>query len=155
MLDRMCKGTTLQQGETAVSAAKVAGIQTLGQFILGVPGETLESIKRTVSYAKKLDPDYVQFYCAIPSPGTALWQEAQTGGFLSTSDWSRFELNQAIISTSCLSPEALRRARIRAYIDFYMRVPVAVRTLRRLSLDGIAASAAEAGAFIKSWVLDG
>lgn len=155
ILDRMRKGTTPAQGRDAVAAARAAGIPVLAQFILGIPGETTETIRQTVAYARELDPDYAQFYCAVPQPGTALWDEVLREGTLDTRDWSRFELNQAILSTPQLSSAALRTARRRAYRAFYLRVPVIRRLMASVELRSWPASAVEAARIAAGWVLDG
>jgi radical SAM superfamily enzyme YgiQ (UPF0313 family) len=155
MLDRMRKGTTVKQGRTAVAAAREAGIQVLAQFILGIPGETAESIRRTMAYARELDPDYAQFYCAVPQPGTALFEEAEREGYLDTRDWNRFELNQAVLSTDTLGSAELRRARVRAYLNFYLRTAVLRRLATRVELRTLADTGVMAARFAWEWVLNG
>lgn len=155
ILDLMHKGTTTKQGRTAVATARAAGIPILAQFILGIPGETAESIKRTVAYARELDPDYAQFYCAVPQPGTALFEEAERKGYLDTRDWSRFELNQAVLSTDTLGSAELRRARVRAYLNFYLRTTVLRRLATRVELRALADTGVMAARFAWGWVLNG
>ncbi|MDI7268518.1 MAG: radical SAM protein, partial [Myxococcota bacterium] len=147
MLDRMHKGTTVEQGRRAVAAARRAGIPVLAHFVLGIPGETLETIRRTVAHACELDPDYAQFYCATPQPGTVLWEEATRKGYLTSADWSRFELNRAVLSTEHLSAADLERARRRAYLDFYLRMPVLRRLVSRVTLRTLPGTAAHAATF--------
>jgi radical SAM superfamily enzyme YgiQ (UPF0313 family) len=74
-LDRMNKGITLDQVRASVKNTKKAGIRSLGFFLIGAPGDTVESVRRTVSFAKSLDLDYVQFSKCLAKPLTPLWKE--------------------------------------------------------------------------------
>jgi radical SAM superfamily enzyme YgiQ (UPF0313 family) len=71
----MNKGITLDQVRASVKNTKKAGIRSLGFFLIGAPGDTVESVRRTVSFAKSLDLDYVQFSKCLAKPLTPLWKE--------------------------------------------------------------------------------
>ena len=58
---------------TAVHNLRAAGIRSFAFFIYGYPGETRESMEGTTRYALDLDPDFANFYPAVPYPGTALY----------------------------------------------------------------------------------
>ncbi len=63
------------------------GIVIHGTFILGLPGETKETIEETIEYAKELNPHTIQVSLAAPYPGTFLYKQATANGwFDSTSD---------------------------------------------------------------------
>lgn len=153
MLDRMQKGTTVDQARRAVAAARLAGIPVLAHFLLGMPGETLETIRRTVAHACELDPDYAQFYCATPQPGTPLWEEAIRMGYLKPGSWSRLELHRAALSTEQLAAADLERARRRAYRVFYLRLPVIRRLAGRIPLSEFPRTILHGAAFVREWVL--
>lgn len=121
ILDRAKKGVTTGQIERAFMWTHRARIQTLAHIIFGLPGESKVTIKTTLGFVKKLNPDFVQFYCAIPFPGTELYSISKANGWLATSDWSKFELNQAIIQTPLLSASELAHARIHSFMSFYLR----------------------------------
>ena len=59
-----------------------AGIQSFAFFIFGYPGETLATMDQTVDYAIELDPDFANFYPAVPYPGTALYDKVVRDGLL-------------------------------------------------------------------------
>ena len=67
---------------------KNAGIEVIGSFIIGLPGETPELAKQTVQNAIDLDPDYAQFAIACPYPGTELAKEIRQG------KWGKFISNE-------------------------------------------------------------
>jgi len=58
------------------------GIRVHGTFILGLPGETRETIEKTIQYAKEVNPLTIQVSLAAPYPGTALYKEAVENGWL-------------------------------------------------------------------------
>ena len=73
ILKSISKNTTLEQGEAAVQYAHEAGIRVIGYFMLGAPGETLETIDKTIDYAIKLKLDHAQFSIATALPGSELY----------------------------------------------------------------------------------
>ena len=60
-------------------------------FILGYPGDDAASLDRTIDYAIDLDPDFANFYPAVPYPGTDLYAKAKRDGLLVSEDWTRME----------------------------------------------------------------
>ena len=62
------------------------GIVIHGTFILGLPGETLETIEETINYAKEINPHTIQVSLAAPYPGTFLYKQATDNGWFDGSD---------------------------------------------------------------------
>jgi len=91
ILDKVDKGTRVEQAYEAVRYAKEAGIKTVGHFILGLPGETEASMEHTINYAKGLGLDLAQFYCAVPFPGSRLYEQALKEELISNSDFGAFK----------------------------------------------------------------
>ena len=60
------------------------GITVHGTFILGLPGETRETIEATIRFAQEIDPHTLQVSLAAPYPGTELYREARARGWLET-----------------------------------------------------------------------
>ena len=58
------------------------GIKIHGTFILGLPGETQETIEKTIEYAKEINPHTIQVSLAAPYPGTTLYNQAVENGWL-------------------------------------------------------------------------
>ncbi len=75
VLDKVNKGITVQQIRDTIGACKDIGIKALGFFLVGVEGETKQSIKRLVKFAKTLDLEYVQFSKLTAKPLTPLWRD--------------------------------------------------------------------------------
>jgi len=82
MLDSMKKGVTLEQIRNTVRLAAKYKMRVNAAFILGTPGETFESARKTFDFAKELDPDYVMFSVYIPSVGGELFENLSAGGGL-------------------------------------------------------------------------
>ena len=71
------KNITLQQAEEAIRISKEAGITFFAYFIVGLPGENWQTIRRTIDFAIRTDPDYALFHIATPFPGTTLHRQAE------------------------------------------------------------------------------
>jgi len=69
----MQKGTTVKTMEAFTDAANKARLMIHADFILGLPGETVGTIKRTIAWAKKLEVDSYQFIVPKPYPNTPLY----------------------------------------------------------------------------------
>lgn len=72
ILDGVNKKTNPRAVREAISLSKKYGIRTMGFFMVGNPGETKESVLRTMRFAKDLDLDFIQVCRTIPKPGTEL-----------------------------------------------------------------------------------
>ena len=73
VLRKIGKEITTAQISAAFAAAKRAGMDTIGFFMIGHPFDTVETMRKTIDFAIRLDPTYAQFTMATPLPGTALW----------------------------------------------------------------------------------
>ncbi|MEE8380311.1 MAG: radical SAM protein [Thermodesulfobacteriota bacterium] len=130
VLDEANKGTRIEQAYEAVRYAKEAGIKTVGHFILGLPGETEVSIKHTINYANQLGLDIAQFYCAVPFPGSILYERALKEGWIKNSDYGCFKQDNALMELSTISPQVVNRYRKIAYRKFYFNLKRGYSTLR-------------------------
>jgi radical SAM superfamily enzyme YgiQ (UPF0313 family) len=125
ILNKTGKGITLKGAERAVSMAKKAGLKTLSFFILGHPYETLSTIEDTISFAAKLNTDYVSFAVMVPYPGTKVWELAkrQEAGYSYVSEnWDDFRKHLSTpLGFASITPDTLRRLDMKAYLIFYLR----------------------------------
>jgi radical SAM superfamily enzyme YgiQ (UPF0313 family) len=119
ILDEVQKGTKVEQAGDAVRWAHEAGIKAVGHIILGLPGETRQSIMKTMAYAKKLGLDLAQFYCAVPFPGSALYERASKAGWIKDSDFSHFKQDNAVMELPTISAQEVNKYRAIAYRRFY------------------------------------
>ena len=106
-------------------ATKKIGLLVNGCFILGLPGDTKETIGETIEFAKELNPDTAQFYPLMVYPGTEAYEWAKRSGHLTTEDYSKWltkdGLHTTTVSRPDLSAEELVKACDRARKEFYMR----------------------------------
>ena len=106
ILKTIKKGITLRQVETALAACMDAGITAQASFILGLPGETPETLKETVDFGKKLKKMGVHhgFHLLAPFPGTEVREKCDQYGIrILTHDWSQYHANRAIAETPAVS----------------------------------------------------
>jgi hopanoid biosynthesis associated radical SAM protein HpnJ len=82
ILNSVKKGIRLDRAREFTRNARALGITIHGTFILGLPGETRETIETTIRFAREIDPHTVQVSLAAPYPGTELYREARAHGWL-------------------------------------------------------------------------
>lgn len=122
ILDSSKKNINLDQTIQAIKWTREAGIMTFGYFIVGLPGETWDTIHDSINFAIKANPDYVNFHVATPFPGTELYSIAKSKGWLITDDWTQYEEEgSAVMRTEHLTPEDLVKAQKMAMRRFYLR----------------------------------
>ena len=76
LLDNVNKKLNPEQIREGVANARAAGIQTMGLFMIGLPGETPELTRQTVEFAVELDLDFAKFAITVPFPGSKLFEDA-------------------------------------------------------------------------------
>jgi anaerobic magnesium-protoporphyrin IX monomethyl ester cyclase len=109
MLQRIRKGITLDQARQAVALCKEAGILTHASFMVGLPGESPETLRDTAEFSKSLDILYGFHYLA-PFPGTTVREEIDQYDLeILTDDWSQYDANRAIVRTSSLRAEDIEQ----------------------------------------------
>ena len=109
MLKRVKKGITLDQARKAVSLCKEVGILPHASFMVGLPGETPETLKDTQEFSKSLDIIH-GFHFLAPFPGTTVREHIDQYDLeILTDDWTRYDANSAIVRTSALTPEAINQ----------------------------------------------
>jgi anaerobic magnesium-protoporphyrin IX monomethyl ester cyclase len=121
MLKKMKKGITLDKARAAFALTRAVGIKTQAFFLFGMPGETQETIRETIEFAKGLNASSTQFAVAIPHPGTALYEECKANGWLTSEVWADYTAESSLIETPWLTAEEVEQARIRAYREYYYR----------------------------------
>lgn len=84
VLATMGKRITIEEITKGIDIFKSAGIEVLGQFVIGSPGDTLETVEESLVYAKKSRLDFVLFYSVLPFKGTPQWDYVKNHGKLYT-----------------------------------------------------------------------
>jgi hopanoid biosynthesis associated radical SAM protein HpnJ len=86
ILHNIKKGLRVDVAKQFTKDCHELGIVIHGTFILGLPGETLETIEETINYAKEINPHTIQVSLAAPYPGTFLYKQATENGWFDGSD---------------------------------------------------------------------
>ena len=126
ILETLKKSTTLGEVEETARITREVGLQTIGYFMLGSPGETSETIRQTIDLAKNLKLDFAQFSITIPFPGTELYSIYLKNGHKDIS-WEDFAYARIgggvtpVFESDELSKVDLQQWVRRAYREFYLR----------------------------------
>jgi anaerobic magnesium-protoporphyrin IX monomethyl ester cyclase len=130
------KDITLAKVEEAVRDSREVGLQVIGYFMLGSPGETPETIRRTIDFAKKLKVDFAQFSVTTPFPGTELY-DIYMRDRKENPAWESFVYAGAgnpttpVFESDKLSRDDLKMWTSQAYRRFYLRPSYFWQRLRR------------------------
>lgn len=131
-LNLIKKGITLMQAKRAIKIAKKMKLDTVASFIIGIPGETIKAIEKTVKFAKKLNPTLAQFTIFTPYPGTEAYDFAEKKGLLATRDWSKFTTLDPVMNLSSIPPHKLKKLLRGAYLSFYLRPSFIMGSVKRV-----------------------
>ena len=134
ILKNIKKGATIDMAERFTANCKKLGLVIHGDFIVGLPGETRESIRKTIDFAKKLDNETIQVSIAHPYPGTEFYDYAKKNDLISIGNIVDERGNQ-------LAEGGLREPRTkrelmdwveRFYSEYYFRPRVIWRMVRKV-----------------------
>jgi radical SAM superfamily enzyme YgiQ (UPF0313 family) len=107
-LKRIGKNLDVERVRTSVKAVRALDIKVHLTFMFGLPGETLETMQRTLDLAYELDPDSAQFTVAVPFPGSQLHDELHEQGRLTDVDWANLDgYRTGVVRTDALLPEQI------------------------------------------------
>jgi anaerobic magnesium-protoporphyrin IX monomethyl ester cyclase len=132
ILKRMKKGTRIEDIQRMVRLLRKAGIDSLVYFLVGLPGETKQTIQETVRFARKVNSDYVEFYPATPYPGTEFYEIAAKEGMISKLDWSDYQYNEFVVEIPGVDAQNIKGVIKAAYRKFYFRPRYAVVLLKKI-----------------------
>jgi len=129
------KGITKKMAKKAIEATYQVGIQSLGFFILGLPGETKATMEETIGFAKSLPLNAANFTIATPYPGTELWFLAKRCGFLKDVSYDKLLVN--LPEKLYFVPEGLNAKTIqgyerKAYKEFYRNPKFILRQFKEI-----------------------
>lgn len=127
------KHLTLDQVRSAFRAARAVDLETIGFFIIGLPGETEATMNDTIRLACELDPLVANFSIATPFPGTQMYDTVKAQGRLLAETWDDFVFfeGKARFEMPGLPADLVERKWKEAYRRFYLRPKRIARTLAR------------------------
>lgn len=127
ILDMSEKDIDIKYLDDAIRMIKSAGIATVGHFVFGLPGDTMESANETIKFAVNSGLDFAQFYCAVPYPNTKLGELAIKNGWIETFDYSKYHLAESVMHNECLTVNDIKKLRQGAFKAFYRRKKLYIR----------------------------
>jgi radical SAM superfamily enzyme YgiQ (UPF0313 family) len=129
-IDKHIDHDTIRQ---AFKNAKTAGIETIGFFIIGLPGDTRESMQKTIDFAVELDPMIANFSMMTPYPGTLVYEQIKQGGRFLVHDWEDYVFfdTKARYEMGDLTAELVEEMYRKAYRQFYWRPKYVARAMGR------------------------
>lgn len=126
------KPINIELTRKAVRMSQEAGIAVRAAFMFGNPGETVESMRRTIDFAKDLDPDIALFNITTPYPGTKMFHWARERGYLRTLNWGEYDLGNAVMELPTVSSETINEMYRTAYREFYFRPRYLLRRMLKM-----------------------
>ncbi len=139
ILNAIRKGIKLEKAREFVKDCHALGILIHGTFIMGLPGETRQTIENTIAFAKEIDPYSLQVSLAAPYPGTELFRQAQANGWFPAARSRELVeghgIQEAVLSYENLSSAEIHDALERMYREFYLRPRPILRIVRDMLRD--------------------
>lgn len=130
ILDRCGKQMDINKTEAMIRATRRLGILYHLTFTFGLPGETRETVRRSLDWCLEMDPDTVQFSLTTPFPGSRFYDELKRQGRIVSENWEEYDgYFHCVVTTERLSArelEELRNEAVRKWDEH-----VEVRKLRR------------------------
>jgi len=136
ILKNVEKGATPEQGMAFMKNARRLGLKVHGDFIIGLPGESPETIRETIHYAEQLDCETIQVSIAHPYPGTGFDVYLREGGYLTDDDMAD-EMGHQLpnIRYPGLTREEIVDAVEYFYGRYYFRPRIILRIVARAMFD--------------------
>ncbi len=140
-LDSIKKDLDVEQSIEAMEMFRAVGIEVVGFFMIGTPGETFRSMRATFEFAKRLMPDYAKVTVCMPFPDTPLFAEYERKGLIKKPErWDLYNVHRAAdVYTHPnpeLTPQVLKSWYNRFYWEFYSRPRYLARQFRNSFRDG-------------------
>ena len=137
ILKNIKKGVTREQAVQFTKDCRKLGISIHGAFIMGLPGETKETIRETIQFAKDMDLNSIQASLASPYPGTEFYDLCKENGWISSDNFIDDTGHQkCVINYPNLSNAEIFNSVEEFYDKFYFRPKYILRSIGRMVVDG-------------------
>lgn len=137
ILNNLKKDISLSQTEQAIQLTKKIGIRCALDIILGGIGETQATFKQTLSFIKKLNPDYVAFTYLTAFPGSELYAEALKNNWFIGGQTDNYSYENLQLNATRLSDAELAKIYKQALKSFYLRPSYIVSRIKHLTFSDI------------------
>ncbi len=129
ILDSMKKGLTLKLIEEKINLINSTGLEPNGFFIIGYPGETVDDIKATIQFAKKLKLKRAHFSNFLPLPGTEATRKLIESKEIERPDWGTLFYSKVSYAPKGITRSQLKQLQRRAFLEFHLRPHILFRML--------------------------
>lgn len=123
------KKVELERQEEIIKYCEKKGIKIVAFYLLGLPEDSIETVKETIQHAKRLNTFLAQFHILTPFPGTEFYEKVKDR--ISTSNWEEFNSFTPVINNN-ISRDELRNLKERAFITYYFRPSYILKHLKHL-----------------------
>jgi hopanoid biosynthesis associated radical SAM protein HpnJ len=139
ILKNIKKGATIERARQFTKDCHKLGLVVHGDFILGLPGETRDTIRNTIAFAKELDVETIQVSVAHAYPGTELYDYAVKNGFMVGDNKMVDEGGHQLahIQYPGLPAEEILESVHRFYDEYYFRPKAVFRILRKAAFNNV------------------
>lgn len=141
ILDGVCKSIRLEDTRRAVEESKKAGMVVDGNFVLGLPNETEETIQRTIRFACELPLDYASFFLLVPYPGSRVLEMARKGEAhlrLLSDRWEDYGKQVGgAVELDTVSRRRLQTLQFYGYLRFYAHPKRWIGVFRKVSVSTV------------------
>lgn len=122
VLNRARKGIQRDRIKGIITLAKEMGFETWAFFMIGLENETVRTIKQTIRFALRTNPDIAKFHILKPYPGTEVYEHLRSKNYILTEDYDQFGIHTPPIHRlESLSPDDMLEWQKKAYRIFYLR----------------------------------
>lgn len=133
ILNNIKKNITKEKVREAYKLAKEIGFETWGFFMMGLPGETEETINDTINFAKELDPDFAKFLILKPYPGSEVFRELDSKGLIFDKNYKNYGVYTGPVhNLESLSAADILYWQRKAYSSFYLRPSKIIKHILRI-----------------------
>ncbi|MEK7447853.1 MAG: radical SAM protein [Planctomycetota bacterium] len=137
ILKKIRKASNVKRIEEIIKKTDKIGISAFGYFLIGSPGETLETCRQTINFAKRLPLDFAIFNCLVAFPKTELYEKYYLP-YVTHDFWNNYIVSPEPVKIfmgrpwTKISDERLRRIAHKAMLGFYFRPGQLYRTIRSI-----------------------
>jgi anaerobic magnesium-protoporphyrin IX monomethyl ester cyclase len=132
VLGDMKKQLTTFRARECVRMINRSGIDVAGFFIMGFPGETVDTIKETIRFARELELVRANFFTYLPFPGSESYENLRVKNELHGIDWNSFYFTNASYVPVGLTRRKLKNLQRLAFASFYLRPRVIYYNIRSI-----------------------
>ena len=116
--------------EKIIQFCSKLGVKISAFYILAYEGDTRETIRETINYAKKLNTNVARFSVSTPFPGTGFYLQLEQEGRILTKDWEKYTLHNLVYKHQNFSPQQVKELLGTAFKEYYFRPRYALQMLQ-------------------------